>query len=365
MPDSYYTYWAMIRQSRNPHNIRLDMVLYAQKYSNKKAAMVFNTSEKTVAKWRKRFEQQGINGLFDRSRRPKSSPNAIDEKTKLWIIYLRKLYPRISAETIKRLESVPVSPRTMRKIWREAGLSNRIVKKHVKKRNLRHIKQKLKLFQLCMEDTKDLSDIPNYYKFMEKYKLPRYQYSFREVSTGAVILGFSNTLSLAASTIFAQYVNACLSISNVKFDSDLDYIRQTDNGSEYIGSVLAKRKSSYTLEVEKAGFKHHRIIPKAYTMQADIETLHGIIEREFYDIEKFSSREDFMGKVYSYQLFFNLARTNTYKENKTPYELAKEKEPNINPLFFCLPPIDLDSAMSQLYNQTISQWNDVHAKLCY
>jgi len=47
----------------------------------------------------------------------------------------------------------------------------------------------------------------------------------------------------------------------------------------------------------------------------------------------------------------------------SPYKLAKEKEPNIHPLFLCLLPINLDSAMWQLYNQTISQWNDIHAKL--
>jgi len=56
-----------------------------------------------------------------------------------------------------------------------------------------------------------------------------------------------------------------------------------------------------------------------------------------------------MQKVYCYQLFFNLKRTNSYKENKTPYELAKEKGPNISNIFFRMPPIDLDYAADLLY----------------
>ena len=76
-------------------------------------------------------------------------------------------------------------------------------------------------------------------------------------------------------------------------------------------------------------------------MQSDVETVHDIIEREFFEVEKFYSYENFFDKVYTYQLFFNLERINTYKENKSPYTLAKEKNPNIKKEVFMLPPIDL------------------------
>jgi len=76
-------------------------------------------------------------------------------------------------------------------------------------------------------------------------------------------------------------------------------------------------------------------------MQADVETVHDIIEREFYEIETFDSYDDFMNKIYTYQLFFNLERPNTYKENKTPWQLAQEKIPDIAKDVFMIPPIDL------------------------
>jgi len=40
-------------------------------------------------------------------------------------------------------------------------------------------------------------------------------------------------------------------------------------------------------------------------MQADVETVHNLIETEFLEIESFSSRTDFFNKAYTYQLFFN------------------------------------------------------------
>jgi transposase-like protein len=39
------------------------------------AAYQFNTTPKTVAKWVKRFREEGVDGLRDRSSRPHSSPS--------------------------------------------------------------------------------------------------------------------------------------------------------------------------------------------------------------------------------------------------------------------------------------------------
>jgi hypothetical protein len=54
-----------------------------------------------------------------------------------------------------------------------------------------------------------------------------------------------------------------------------------------------------------------------------------------------------MEKAYAYQLFFNLKRPNTYKENKSPWQLAKEKNPNITQEALMLPAIDLDALLNK------------------
>jgi hypothetical protein len=57
------------------------------------------------------------------------------------------------------------------------------------------------------------------------------------------------------------------------------------------------------------------IPPAAHTYQSDLETVHRIEEDEFFDLEDFTSR-DFLAKVHTYQLYFNLARPNSHKDNQ-------------------------------------------------
>ena len=85
-------------------------------------------------------------------------------------------------------------------------------------------------------------------------------------------------------------------------------------------------------------------------MQADVETIHGLMEPEFYEIEAFIDRMDFMARVSTYQLFFNLERPNTYKEHKTPWQLAQEKKPNLDKRLLMIPPVDLDALLAEYLN---------------
>ena len=124
-------------------------------------------------------------------------------------------------------------------------------------------------------------------------------------------------------------------------------IRQTDNGSGYIGSWCAKNPSAYTLAVENAKLIHNTIPPGAHRFQSDVETVHNLIEFEFYEIETFKDRKDFTQKALTYQTFFNFQRPNSYKESKTPWQLAKEKCPNLQEEALLLPPVDPDALMDK------------------
>ena len=62
----------------------------------------------------------------------------------------------------------------------------------------------------------------------------------------------------------------------------------------------------------------------------------------FYEIEDFKNRNDFMAKATVYQHFFNLHRPNSYKENKTPWQLTQEKRPDLDKHLLMIPPVDLD-----------------------
>ena len=335
-----YKYYHIMRTSKDKKQWRYLMVQKA-KDGVKAAARAFNTTPNVVRKWRDRFNKDGYAGLADKSHKPHISPRETPKETKVYIINLRKQYKRMGAEQIKDKEDLAMSPKTMRKIWKEANLpSRKRPKKHVTKNNLRAIKKLYKLFEHMGEDTKELDDIPEYYWQMKKNNLPKIQYTFREISCGILALGFAQQKSLIHAQLFAIYINHYLKKYNALPDRS---IRQTDNGSEYIGSWNAKESSIYTKAIESLDGQYHRTIyPGAHRMQSDVETIHNLMEMEFYEIEQFQNRLDFFNKAASYLLYFNLHRPNSYKEHKTPWQLAQEKNPDLDKRLLMIPPVDLD-----------------------
>lgn len=342
-----YPWYQVMRFSKDKKQQRYQMVVYALKQGVKPAARGYATTPKTIRKWVKRFEQGNYQALNDLSRRPKCSPKALSIKTTDRIVKLKAKYKRLGADQIKILEDLSTSARTIRKIWRNNGISSRKRrKKHVTKQNLREVKKNFKLFEQSCEDTKDLKDIPEYWSQMMSKRLPQWQYTFREVSCGIQFLGFSEERSLTNATLFAKYINEHLKKFKLLTPGN---IRQTDNGAEYCGSWCAKNPSAYTLAIEDAKLIHNTIPPGAHRWQSDVETVHNLIEFEFYEIENFKDRKDFMQKALTYQTFFNFQRPNSYKENKTPWQLAKKKHPELTEEALLLPPIDLDALLNNKF----------------
>jgi transposase len=333
-----------MRQSKDKKPFRYQMAQQALKIGIKPTAKLFNTSPSVVRKWRDRFRTEGYAGLNDRSHRPLCSPRETPEDIKEQIIALKAKYKRLGAEQVRVLEGLPQAPKTLRKIWREAGIpSRKRRKKHVTKNNLRAVKKLFELFEQSVEDTKDLMDIPEYYLQARTRHLPRVQYTFREVSCGILFLGFANNISLTHAQLFAIYINHFLRKFNALPESAM---RQTDNGSEYVGSWNTQRASAYTKSIESIpGQWHNTIFPGAHRMQADVETIHNLMEVEFYEIEQFKDRADFLEKATAYQLFFNLHRPNSYKEHKSPLQLVTEKKPDLDQRLLLIPPVDLDKLL--------------------
>ena len=343
-------YYQTMRNCKDKRAHRYQMVQYALSHGVKPTARVFGTSPPVVRKWLERFKEHGYAGLVDLSRRPHYSPRATAQSIKDHIVGLRTKYRRLGAEQVKTLESLKQAPKTIRKFWRDAGVpSRRRKKKYIIKQNLREVKKQFYLFQQSCEDTKDLIDIPEYWPQMTRLNLPTVQYTRREVSCGILFLGYANERALIHATLFAAYINH--QMAKYKAVPDNSAYCQTDNGVEFCGSWNAKEPSAYTDVVESLpGQIHTTIFPGAHRMQADVETVHGLMETEFYELESFSDRTDFMNKASTYQLFFNLERPNTYKERKTPWQLAREKKPDLDKRLLMTPAVDLDLLLNVYLN---------------
>jgi len=73
-----------------------------------------------------------------------------------------------------------------------------------------------------------------------------------------------------------------------------------------------------------------------------VETVHRLIEDEFYDLESFRDRAQFLAKASLYQLHFNLARPNSHKGGLTPWQIVHQLDPHLPPEICLLPPVFLD-----------------------
>ncbi|MEU3462947.1 IS481 family transposase [Streptomyces sp. NPDC006733] len=63
-------------------------------------AVRYGMSRQTLHSWRRRFEQEGLPGLADRSRRPRNSPTRLSAEVEAEICQLRRQHPRWGARRI-------------------------------------------------------------------------------------------------------------------------------------------------------------------------------------------------------------------------------------------------------------------------
>lgn len=345
-----YPYYEIMRQSKDPRYLRLKMVKYAQKHGVKPAARLFDSTPKTVRKWLSRFDGS-LDSLADHSKAPKNPKRYITDAQREKAIRLKKKYKGFGAERLRRMFDLGCSEKAVRTIWSEEGLVKRKRRKHKTKQNLREIKKLWRPFFQTELDTKDLDDIPELWPQIRRHGLPLVQYTAREVNSGLQFLAYAQDRSLANANLFAE-----LLIDHFKSNGvDLGGCSfQTDNGSEFIGSWNARDDSAFTKTVESVkGLVHRTIPPGAHTWQSDVETVHRLVEDEFYEIEHFKSRKDFIEKAYSYNLWFNIARKNSYKENQTPLEIIEKEATQIDPKITDWQPVYLDEMINQRLNEKL------------
>ncbi len=341
-------YYELMRQSKDPRFFRLRLVRFAQQHGIKPTARAFSTRRKTVRKWLRRYEEGGYRALRGRSRAPKNPARRIPDSQRRRALKLKRQLPSWGAQRIKDQFRLSISEKAIRKIWREAGLLKRKRRKHKTKQNLREVKRRWKLFEQTDIDTKDLDDIPELWPQIQRHHLPTIQYTAREVVSGTQFLAYAYERSLTFSTFWIERLTEHLAECGV----ELEGCRiQTDNGSEFIGAWNAKNDSAFTQAVQRAGAVHHTIPPGAHTFQADVETVHRLIEDELYEVEDFCGLANFLHKTYSYNLWFNFARTNSYKENQTPWQIVHRRNPELPKALLAFPVILLDHAWAQHHQQ--------------
>jgi transposase len=331
-------YFDLIREMKNPYAYRLALVDYARQHGIKAAARVFQTTVLTVRKWLSRYQQHGPSGLIEQSRAPHRQPRQTPPQIEQRVVALRRQLPTFGARRLIGEFDLPLGHSALERIWRAHGLMKKRRKKYQRKQDLAAVKSSWRLFQQISAHTKDLVDIPRYWPQAHRLRLPWVQYTARQVRSGLQFLAYASRRSAGASAAFAHRIQMHLERCGIELKH---LIWQTDNGSEFIGELQPDgSRSGFPSALGDSS--HVRIPPAAHTYQSDVETVHRLIEDEFFDLETFHSRSDFLAKAALYQLYFNLARPNSHKQGLSPWQIIHHLEP-CRPLRLCLlPPVFLD-----------------------
>jgi hypothetical protein len=193
---------------------------------------------------------------------------------------------------------------------------------------------------------KDLSDIPEYWPAPSREGMPRYEYTAREVRTGATFVAFAQANDETSAGAFAAYLAGHLK----NYGVELGELRiQTDNGVEFVGPPSKKSPEPTPFEdvLSRAGVRHERIPPARSTWNSDVESFHRTVEDELYSVEPLRTPSELLGKAYTYQLFYNHFRKNRWRDNQSPREILDSLPGDrYDPGVFSLPPVILDNLLT-------------------
>ena len=106
------------RAKTNPRSRELIVQrVQAEGWSRRKAAEALGLSVRSVAKWLRRYREEGVPGLVDRTSRPRSSPTATSETLRRRVLELRQ--KRLVGREISETTGLPRA--TVSRILRKAG----------------------------------------------------------------------------------------------------------------------------------------------------------------------------------------------------------------------------------------------------
>jgi transposase len=342
-------YYLLLKDCKEGILLREQMVLYAIQHGIKPTARAFLTSKNTVKKWLKRYLEEGFEGLRSRSRRPKHSPKKahpyVEERVLHMCKEMTEAGKRLTATYVYNNHTFHCSIATIRRIMRKNGYCKK-KKSNRNKRDLSAQKAQLQPLQRVQTDVKYLDDIPEMFPDLIMHKLPLYQFTARDMRTGALFICYAREKTVHNAIIFMRMVAEHFRHYKMSIENT---IIQTDNGVEFVQNMRDPSKSKFTESVEHDFLMHRKIPVGAKTWQSDVETSHRLIEDEFYAVKSFSSCKQFLQAAQHYVEWFNCGRHNRNKDG-TPLEIWRKYDKDI-PIGICkFKPVILDNYFDKYFD---------------
>ena len=271
----------------------------------------FGISRQVFYTWRRRYDELGLEGLRDRSRRPKVSPNATHVEVVGKIIYLRQNYhfgPGKIAMYLKRYHDAAISPSGVWRILKRLDLNRLPASQRYKRLDKRYQRYEKQLPGHRVQiDVKFVQPIPG-------LTPPRKHYQFTAIDdcTRLRVLRIYPACNQKTAIQFLDYVLARLPFPVQTI--------QTDNGAEF--------QSAFHYHALDKGVGHVYIRPRTPRLNGKVERSHRIDAEEFYRLLDGTLIDDakiFNDKLREWEDYYNYHRPHGALDGQTPYERLRAK----------------------------------------
>ena len=290
---------------------RLAVIRHAQEVTGNvaKTCRYYGITRQSYYTWLRRFQEQGLEGLRERSRGPHTSPNATRSEVVGKIVYLRQNYhfgPQKIAMYLKRYHDIQISPSGVWRILKRLDMSRLPSSQRYK----RHT-DRWKRYEKPLPGHRVQIDV----KFIAPLKGSRkkhYQFTAIDDCTRIRVLRIYDRLDQRTAIRFADYVCEKLPFS-------VEVI-QTDNGAEF--------GSQFHYHVLDAGIGHVYIKPATPRLNGKVERSHRTDAEEFYRMLQGVVIDDtnlFNDRLKEWEDFYNFNRPHGGLGGQTPYERLKQK----------------------------------------
>ncbi len=254
-------------------------------------------SERSLKYWLTAFKEYGIDGLENKSRRPKTNPRETPIRIKERIVELRKDKKECALKIQWDLqdEGIDIHFQTIQKIIKIEGLTR---KYRTRKIHCNYVRMPLKRGELVEIDVKfvpDRIDGERYYQFTAIDCASRWRY----------MQAYENADNFNA----VAFLKELMSIADFKIQAV-----KTDNGTCFTNRYTGYNKSSDPLNPKLHTFdivcnelkiSHYLIDPGKPQQNSYVERSHGTDQQKFYDELKFDSFEDLKFKLRLWNMHYN------------------------------------------------------------
>jgi putative transposase len=339
----------------NPVEARKRLIrTYRETGSVSKTARLWHTSRQVVRKWLRRFEEEGEEGLKDRSRRPLHCPRQTSPEIEQRVREARRAtkYGRDRLSLYLQRGGLAISPYTIRHILRRRDP----IEGHRKRRKPLYPAlwawEVEEIFSLIQTDVKDVLDKqalgPTLWDHLRKHHLPRYQWTACDGRTRSRFLAYSHHLNrtngLAFLVLVLLWLRAHGIITPVTF--------QTDWGQEFGGDNpdrIAALEERF-LQPLGGALKRYPLGRKGYNGR--VERSHRADDEEFYRpyLLSMQDEKDTLTLAARWVYFYNVQRPHfgNGMDKQAPLEVLHRLGYNGPDQIALFPPILLDDISTDL-----------------